>query len=180
MGLKGPLVCVVPPISIASVGPSCSSDASIGTKFVLKLLCFVFTAKMFSSFSWAVDGEVEGEQCDAAAKENLVPESQNMAVEDTNGSNSTSPESVVWQHARRPFTSLSQVDADLALARTLQEQNDGGGDDEQLEDEKEGGEDEDDLFDVHGHEELDPAEFENNEAYARAVQDAEERNWLFD
>ncbi|KAE8716831.1 E3 ubiquitin ligase BIG BROTHER-related [Hibiscus syriacus] len=136
---------------------------------------------------------------------------------------------------RTPFTNLSQVEADLALARTLQEQeraymmlrmnNDGsdygsweaesylhGGDDgfgdphdhditdgdEEEEDDDGEQEDEDegecdgtdaddddgDVFDVHaenGEEvnnasiELDPAAFSSDEAYARALQDAEER-----
>ncbi|KAK8627134.1 hypothetical protein V6N13_134758 [Hibiscus sabdariffa] len=137
---------------------------------------------------------------------------------------------------RTPFTNLSQVDADLALARTLQEQeraymmlrmnNDGSdygsweagsylhdededfgdphdhditdGDDEdddgEQEDEDEGeydgtdadADDDGDVFDVHAHAEngeedhnasieLDPAAFSSDEAYARALQDAEER-----
>ncbi|KAF3796396.1 MADS-box transcription factor 29 [Nymphaea thermarum] len=53
-------------------------------------------------------------------------------------------------------------------------ENEGGGDDEQQEDERED-DDDDDLFDVHGHEEIDPDEFESDEAYAGALQDAEER-----
>ncbi|XVF01762.1 hypothetical protein REPUB_Repub04eG0117100 [Reevesia pubescens] len=132
---------------------------------------------------------------------------------------------------RTPFTNLSQVDADLALARTLQEQeraymmlrmnNDGSDygsweagsylhddeddfgdphdhddtdgddddddDDEDEEDEDEGeynGTDADDHVDAHadnGDEdnnpsvEFDPAVFSSDEAYARALQDAEER-----
>ncbi|KAK3030580.1 hypothetical protein RJ639_039458 [Escallonia herrerae] len=52
---------------------------------------------------------------------------------------------------RTPFTDLSQIDADLALARTLQEQDDSPG------------------------VELDPASFPSDEAYARALQDAEDR-----
>ncbi|GMJ12998.1 hypothetical protein like AT3G19910 [Hibiscus trionum] len=142
---------------------------------------------------------------------------------------------------RTPFTNLSQVDADLALARTLQEQeraymmlrmnNDGSdygsweagsylhdedddfgdphdhditdGDDDddeedddgEQEDEDEGeydgtdaddDDDDEDVFDVHAHaengeednnasSELDPAAFSSDEAYARALQDAEER-----
>ncbi|KAE8672728.1 E3 ubiquitin ligase BIG BROTHER-related [Hibiscus syriacus] len=137
---------------------------------------------------------------------------------------------------RTPFTNLSQVEADLALARTLQEQeraymmlrmnndgsdygsweggsylheeeddfgdphdhditdgdDDGGGDGEQ-EDQDEGehdgtdaDDDDGDVFDVHAHAEngeedndasieLDPAAFSSDEAYARALQDAEER-----
>ncbi|XP_068646647.1 E3 ubiquitin ligase BIG BROTHER-related-like [Aristolochia californica] len=111
--------------------------------------------------------------------------------------------------SRTPFTSLSQVDADLALARTLQEQeraymmlrmagevsdygsSDSGSfvfeddevDGEQDEDgeaESDGGED---VFDVHARgaasEEMglhiDPSAFHSDEAYARALQDAEER-----
>ncbi|XP_022743330.1 E3 ubiquitin ligase BIG BROTHER-related-like isoform X2 [Durio zibethinus] len=133
---------------------------------------------------------------------------------------------------RTPFTNLSQVDADLALARTLQEQeraymmlrinNDGSDygsweagsylhdddddfgdphdhddtdvddDDEEEEDENEGeydgtdANDDVDAFDVHPHAEngeddnnpsveFDPAVFSSDEAYARALQDAEER-----
>ncbi|KAA3482645.1 E3 ubiquitin ligase BIG BROTHER-related-like isoform X2 [Gossypium australe] len=139
---------------------------------------------------------------------------------------------------RTPFTNLSQVDADLALARTLQEQeraymmlrmnNDGGsdygsweagsylhdddddddfgdphdhditdGDDEDEDDGEQEDEDEEeydgtdadddeDAFDVHAHAEdgdednnpsaeLDPAAFSSDEAFARALQDAEER-----
>ncbi|KAH0771779.1 hypothetical protein KY290_015760 [Solanum tuberosum] len=117
---------------------------------------------------------------------------------------------------RTPFTDLSQVDADLALARTLQDQeraymmlsmNDDGIDygswdagsyghdedededfDDPSEEEDDGSnvdEDDGDAFDVHAHEEasedenqgveLDPSAFSSDEAYARALQDAEER-----
>ncbi|KAK2973872.1 hypothetical protein RJ640_029688 [Escallonia rubra] len=136
---------------------------------------------------------------------------------------------------RTPFTDLSQVDADLALARTLQEQeraymmirmngdgsdygswgdgsymheneddddddeeeedddddDDGEGDDhfdDPSEDDFNGSdadENEEDGFDVHAHAEdeeddspgveLDPASFPSDEAYARALQDAEDR-----
>ncbi|XWS63281.1 hypothetical protein CRYUN_Cryun06bG0081800 [Craigia yunnanensis] len=130
---------------------------------------------------------------------------------------------------RTPFTNLSQVDADLALARTLQEQeraymmlrmnNDGSdygsweagsyihdddddfgdphdhyetdGDDDEEGDEDEGeyddtdADDDVDAFDVHAHAEngeynnpsveLDLAAFSSDEAYARALQDTEER-----
>lgn len=143
------------------------------------------------------------------------------------------------QSSRTPFTNLSQVDADLALARTLQEQeraymmlsmsggvgygrwdtgiyfpddedddygdshdheydegDDGGEDVDEDEDEDEDEEDEEDeddvdnyddedAFDVHAHGEsadnnaqdveLDPSAFPDDEAYARALQDAEER-----
>ncbi|KAJ8647977.1 hypothetical protein MRB53_001000 [Persea americana] len=113
--------------------------------------------------------------------------------------------------SRTPFANLSQIDADLALARTLQEQErafmmlamDGGdasevgssesgsyvyedqmvdqNDDEHDENaESDGG---DDAFDVHaraaGEDDLsadiDPAAFDSDEAYARALQEAEER-----
>ncbi|KAL6601334.1 hypothetical protein ACP70R_044554 [Stipagrostis hirtigluma subsp. patula] len=132
--------------------------------------------------------------------------------------------------ARRPFTALSQEEADLALARVLQEQeraymmlrmNGGGGEgsdygsseagsdeydeegEEDYEEELEHhlrvhhhehpvsdgeGEGEDDGEDAEGSDyeeefdedeevepEVDPAEFEDDEAYARALQDAEER-----
>lgn len=118
---------------------------------------------------------------------------------------------------RTPFTNLSQVDADLALARTLQDQeraymmlrmNGDGSDHESWEtgsyvqdddDEfdhhnseyegSEANEEEEDAFDVHAHldlgsgeedrsnqgVELDPASFPNDEAYARALQDAEDQ-----
>ncbi|XP_021735447.1 E3 ubiquitin ligase BIG BROTHER-related-like [Chenopodium quinoa] len=136
------------------------------------------------------------------------------------------------QSSRTPFTNLSQVDADLALARTLQEQeraymmlsmNGGGGgigfgrwetgiyipDDEdddfgdshdhEYDDEDEDDDDDEeneeyidhyddegeDAFDVHAHDdsedndephvELDPSAYPDDEAYARALQDAEER-----
>ncbi|XP_019452608.1 PREDICTED: E3 ubiquitin ligase BIG BROTHER-related-like isoform X2 [Lupinus angustifolius] len=117
---------------------------------------------------------------------------------------------------RTPFTNLIQVDADLALARTLQEQeraymmlrmnNDGSdhgsweggsylheGDSNDLHDAIDEDEDDDedddiedvegyedeDVFDVHAHDsprvEFDPAVFTSDEAYARALQEAEER-----
>lgn len=123
--------------------------------------------------------------------------------------------------SRTPFTNLSQVDADLALARTLQEQEraymvlrmngdgsdygswetgsydheDDEGFDDPSEDEGYGDNDDDedgdvneeDAFDVHAHYEdededdddvveLDPASFPDDESYARALQDAEDRD----
>ncbi|ONK59262.1 uncharacterized protein A4U43_C08F4640 [Asparagus officinalis] len=118
---------------------------------------------------------------------------------------------------RTPFTNLGQVDADLALARALQEQEraymmlrmegfDGGSSESgsfvyenELEGEEEDGDDDDeeeeedhvdhpeedhgsvggsdygeDAFDAN-EEELNPADFESDEAFARALQDAEER-----
>ncbi|KAK3122354.1 hypothetical protein QOZ80_8BG0668490 [Eleusine coracana subsp. coracana] len=107
---------------------------------------------------------------------------------------------------RRPFTSLSQEEADLALARVLQEQEraymmltgQGGGeyamldaegydyedDDYEEEDvsdyEEEEGEGEDEeVGDAEGDEvdlDLDPARYADDEAFARALQDAEERD----
>ncbi|XP_027363046.1 E3 ubiquitin ligase BIG BROTHER-related [Abrus precatorius] len=126
------------------------------------------------------------------------------------------------QPSRTPFTNLSQVDADLALARALQEQeraymvlrmnNDGsdygsweGGshlhddgddfddlhdgtdvdEDEEEEDDNEEEYENEDAFDVHAHAsagehdnpsiEFDPDVFSSDEAYARALQEAEER-----
>ncbi|XP_073311055.1 E3 ubiquitin ligase BIG BROTHER-related-like isoform X1 [Primulina huaijiensis] len=131
------------------------------------------------------------------------------------------------QRRRTPFTDLSQVDSDLALARTLQEQEraymmlrmDGGDasdygswetgsfgheeeddadndvdhDDASEEDnnvtdvevDDELDDDSEDVFDMYDHEEgvenesqnseLDPSAFSSDEAYARALQDAEER-----
>ncbi|RWR92293.1 E3 ubiquitin ligase BIG BROTHER-related [Cinnamomum micranthum f. kanehirae] len=116
------------------------------------------------------------------------------------------------QPSRTPFTSLSQFDADLALARTLQEQeraymmlrmnggdggeyesSDGGSfvyEDEEVDpDDVENGESDggEDAFDVNaradGEEELGARArarfgreaFDSDEAYARALQDAEER-----
>ncbi|KAA8533375.1 hypothetical protein F0562_033092 [Nyssa sinensis] len=126
------------------------------------------------------------------------------------------------QSSRTPFTNLSQVDADLALARTLQEQEraymmlrmngdgndfgswvagsyvheDDGDFDDPSEDEYDGTDadddddddvdvDDEDAFDVHAHAEagedtnsvveLDPATFPSDEALARALQDAEDR-----
>ncbi|KAF7101379.1 hypothetical protein CFC21_102734 [Triticum aestivum] len=105
---------------------------------------------------------------------------------------------------RRPFTALSQEEADLALARVLQEQERAymmlsahGGDDseydasdagsyEYYDEEEEGiegdegsdyeeeGNEDEEVGDAEGPE-LDPARYEDDEAYARALQDAEER-----
>nr|CAD1830503.1 unnamed protein product [Ananas comosus var. bracteatus] len=114
-------------------------------------------------------------------------------------------QAVARARTRTPFTSLSQVDADLALARALQEQEraymmlrmNGGegsdygsseagsyeyeegdefGHDHPIEDggSVEGSDYGEDAFDANAHE-LDPADFEDDEAFARALQDAEER-----
>ncbi|KAK7280619.1 hypothetical protein RJT34_25684 [Clitoria ternatea] len=126
------------------------------------------------------------------------------------------------QPSRTPFTNLSQVDADLALARTLQEQeraymmlrmNNEGSDygsweggsylhedgedfddlhdgtdvdeDDDEDDENDEEYDDEDAFDAHAHAsagehdnpiiEFDPDVFSSDEAYARALQEAEER-----
>ncbi|KAJ6929542.1 E3 ubiquitin ligase BIG BROTHER-related-like isoform X2 [Populus alba x Populus x berolinensis] len=117
---------------------------------------------------------------------------------------------------RAPFTNLSQVDADLALARTLQEQeraymmlrmnNDGsdygsweagsylhddeddfGDPDDETDGDDDTNVDDADAFDVHAHAdadagdhdntevEIDPSVYSNDEDYARALQEAEER-----
>ncbi|XP_023541119.1 E3 ubiquitin ligase BIG BROTHER-related [Cucurbita pepo subsp. pepo] len=139
---------------------------------------------------------------------------------DPTGSDSTSLQTPSRHSSRTPFTNLTQVDADLALARTLQEQEraylmlrmtsegsdfgsweagsyvlddeDGFGDPHDHtesdgdDDEFDGTDvnDDDDVFDVHAHEdgednnpnfELDPGNFSSDEAYARALQDAEDR-----
>ncbi|XP_071701588.1 E3 ubiquitin ligase BIG BROTHER-related-like [Rutidosis leptorrhynchoides] len=142
----------------------------------------------------------------------------------TNNNNTTSNDIniVAGEHlnnvrvsSRTPFTNLSQVDADLALARTLQDQeraymmlrmNGEGSDHESWETGSYVHEDDDDdfdhhnseydasdddeeedAFDVHAHLDqrasgemnssiqLDPASFPNDEAYARALQDAEDQ-----
>ncbi|XP_066352839.1 E3 ubiquitin ligase BIG BROTHER-related-like [Miscanthus floridulus] len=109
-------------------------------------------------------------------------------------------------NGRRPFTSLSQEEADLALARVLQEQeraymmltggeyaiSDAGsydydeeeGEDDDGSDYEEEGEalDEDEQVgdaEAEGGEEgldLDPSQYEDDEAFARALQDAGERD----
>ncbi|KAL3731789.1 hypothetical protein ACJRO7_028629 [Eucalyptus globulus] len=150
------------------------------------------------------DGDAAEEAAAAAAQEPPQPQANQPSA------------------SRTPFTVLSQVDADFALARRLQEQeraymmlrfnNDGsdygsweGGsyipdeddDFEDLDDETDDEDDEvegspdgtdmdaGDAFDVHAAEdahggsnqaaELEPENFSSDEAYARALQDAEER-----
>ncbi|KAL0918465.1 hypothetical protein M5K25_010474 [Dendrobium thyrsiflorum] len=119
----------------------------------------------------------------------------------------STPEMAPRVPSRTPFTSLSQVDADLALARALQEQeraymllrmnggdgsdyasSDGGsyedeeeqldGDPEEIYDEHgsvEGSDYGEDAFDANDSS-INPEDFDNDEAYARALQDAEERD----
>ncbi|KAI3712482.1 hypothetical protein L1987_71039 [Smallanthus sonchifolius] len=157
--------------------------------------------------------------------DNSKDESNKIANNDENPSNIPPVDSSVVleeddnpnRPSRTPFTNLSQVDADLALARTLQDQeraymmlrmNRGESDHESWEtgsyveeeedddefdqhnSEYDGSEaEEEDAFDVHAHfdigsgeenrgnqsVELDPASFPNDEAYARALQDAEDQ-----
>ncbi|XP_004287200.1 PREDICTED: E3 ubiquitin ligase BIG BROTHER-related [Fragaria vesca subsp. vesca] len=140
--------------------------------------------------------------------------------EEVNTESAEPPSPNAPQSSRTPFTNLSQVDADLALARTLQEQeraymmlrmnNEGsdygsweagsyvhddeddfhddtdGNDDDEHYDGTDADNDEEDAFDVHAHEDAgddhnpsvvyDPAVFSSDEAYARALQDAEDRD----
>ncbi|KAF3455897.1 hypothetical protein FNV43_RR00539 [Rhamnella rubrinervis] len=157
-------------------------------------------------------------------QQELVAGSVDSSVQ---SSPSPSVAAVARQSSRTPFTNLNQVDADLALARTLQEQeraymmlrmNTEGSDygsweagsylhddeddfndfhdgtDVDDDEEEEEGEEEHvgtdlendaDAFDVHAHDddvednntnvELDPTGFSSDEAYARALQDAEDR-----
>ncbi|CAJ2630951.1 unnamed protein product [Trifolium pratense] len=159
--------------------------------------------------------------------EENIPEKIEEKIEDENEEEQqpTGSETTAQQPSRTPFTNLSQVDADLALARTLQEQeraymmlrmnNDGsdygsweGGsyvhddgddfddlhdgtdededdDDDEDDDNEEEYEEDEDTFDVHAHGtvgehdnpviEFDPELFSSDEAYARALQEAEER-----
>lgn len=146
------------------------------------------------------------------------PSSSSSLEENVNPNPNPNP-----NNSRTPFTNLSQIDADLALARTLQDQeraymllrmNGNGGDvsddeswetgsynddddhhnnSEEYEDDDED-EEEEDAFDVHAHLddvgsgqpdpqdnnninqlELDPSSFPDDEAYARALQDAEDQ-----
>ncbi|KAK9136470.1 hypothetical protein Syun_015800 [Stephania yunnanensis] len=115
-----------------------------------------------------------------------------------------SDESLSRASSRTPFTSLSQVDSDLALARRLQEQEraymmlrmngdvsesdagsfayeDDAEDDQEEEEDDNSGSDED-AFDAQDHvdddhdvDNIDPSNFNSDEAYARALQEAEER-----
>ncbi|XP_010261280.1 PREDICTED: E3 ubiquitin ligase BIG BROTHER-related [Nelumbo nucifera] len=140
------------------------------------------------------------EGCDGAKKNEESPNSVTEAEPESNLAASR-------QTSRTPFTSLSQVDADLALARTLQEQeraymmlrmNSGEGSDygssengsyvyeddvdDQNEEENAETDADEDAFDVHARvdagdnnqaTELDPSAFDSDEAYARALQEAE-------
>eukprot|EP01018_Ginkgo_biloba_P037316 Gb_14992 [translate_table: standard] len=106
------------------------------------------------------------------------------------------------QSSRRPFTTLSQEDSDLALARALQEQEraymllrmnaepsehgtSGSGSCDHEDYINDSGENEEDEIDVNRdefeglvtgqHDEVDASLFESDEAYAKALQEAEDR-----
>ncbi|KAF3782853.1 E3 ubiquitin ligase BIG BROTHER-related [Nymphaea thermarum] len=176
-----------------------------------------------------MENSKDSSAAEKGSKGGPAPEAEDVS-DASAGSNSPAPEPAQQPPARRPFTSLSQIDSDLALARTLQEQEraymmlrmGGGGSeyesslsgsyvyeddvdhlheiengdvgsdvegdvhedvndgtrafvDEEEEEEGDAYDDEnnDDVFDVHAREEIDPSAFESDEAYARALQDAE-------
>ncbi|XP_062192565.1 E3 ubiquitin ligase BIG BROTHER-related-like [Phragmites australis] len=139
----------------------------------------------------ASKGSSGGEK--TSADQNASP---NPRAAGAGGDDGASPAAAAAAVGRRPFTSLGQEEADLALARVLQEQERaymmlsgrGGGDYAISDagsydyDEEEGSdyEDEEEALDEdeEGAEadlDLDPARYEDDEAYARALQDAEER-----
>ncbi|KAL6970133.1 RING-type E3 ubiquitin transferase [Sarracenia purpurea var. burkii] len=167
-------------------------------------------------------GDSDGTKNTDPATTDQNPNNSAILVEEQEEQGSNIVGNQIRQSTRTPFTNLNQVDADLALARTLQEQEraymmfrmngdgsdygswEGGSyiheDDEDfddpsgdeydgtdVEDEEDDGVEDEDAFDVHAHAEaeednntsvgieLDPASFPNDEAYARALQDAEDR-----
>ncbi|KAH9288623.1 hypothetical protein KI387_032740, partial [Taxus chinensis] len=129
---------------------------------------------------------------------------ENGQVSQPEGSLSSELDLPSEQSSRRPFTSLSQEDSDLALARALQEQEraymmlrmnaessdhetsgSGSYDHEDYIDDS--GENEEDINVIADeieanalvddpNEELDPSLFDSDEAYARALQEAEDRD----
>ncbi|KAJ1269536.1 hypothetical protein BS78_07G219000 [Paspalum vaginatum] len=132
-----------------------------------------------------------------------VPEAAAAGDDALAAAAAAAPAPAAAAEGRRPFTSLSQEEADLALARVLQEQERAymmltgqyvGGeyessdyDDEVEDDEEEGsdyeeeGEGEDERAgegegdaDLDLDLDLDPAQYEDDEAFARALQDAEQ------
>ncbi|KAJ6807506.1 E3 ubiquitin ligase BIG BROTHER-related [Iris pallida] len=137
------------------------------------------------------------------AEENPNPKSIGSSEPESESASAVSDPRPNPPSSRTPFTSLGQVDADLALARALQEQetaymmlrmNGGSGygssdsgsyvyedelDDghEHPEGEEEGSDYGEDAFDADDDDggELNPADFESDEAFARALQDVEER-----
>ncbi|KAF5737940.1 E3 ubiquitin ligase BIG BROTHER-related-like isoform X1 [Tripterygium wilfordii] len=140
-------------------------------------------------------------------------ENPNLNEQEAIASNETLPRQS--STARTPFTNLTQEEADLALARTLQEQeraymllsmnnngsdygswegsylhddeddfDDADADTDVDEDDGTDADDNADAFDVHAHSdgeannpsiEFDPDVYSSDEAYARALQEAEER-----
>ncbi|KAG0453188.1 hypothetical protein HPP92_025852 [Vanilla planifolia] len=124
---------------------------------------------------------------------------------DNSADGENSPRAGLCTPNRTPFTSLNQCDADLALARALQEQeraymilglnrlggtyyvsSDGGSyvEEDELEDPDQaeeghgsvvGSDYGEDAFDAN-ESGIDPADFSDDEAYARALQDAEEQD----
>ncbi|KFK39312.1 hypothetical protein AALP_AA3G228600 [Arabis alpina] len=156
------------------------------------------------------DGRLTGDAGSGSEKGEEVVET---AVLEDNGSNLVGDLPPRSSSARVPFTNLSQIDADLALARTLQEQEraymmltmnsdygswetgsyvyeedefDDPEDDDDDDDESEYETDNDPqedapAVDAHENEQQDDADteqvaFSDDEAYARALQEAEERD----
>lgn len=140
---------------------------------------------------------------DDGQNQNASPNVPASAAGDDGASAAAAPPA----EGRRPFTSLSQEEADLALARVLQEQeraymmltggeyaiSDAGSydyDEEEGEDDDDGSdyEEEGEALDedeqvgdaqaegAEGDLDLDPSQYEDDEAFARALQDAEERD----
>ncbi|KAK9108715.1 hypothetical protein Sjap_016775 [Stephania japonica] len=136
----------------------------------------------------------------ASGEPKSTNQNPNSVAEPENGSD----DSLSRGSSRTPFTSLSQVDADLALARRLQEQEraymmlrmngdvsesdagsfayeDDAGDDQEADDNTGSDDGDEDAFDAQDHvddhdaDHIDPSNFNSDEAYARALQEAEER-----
>lgn len=149
--------------------------------------------------------ENAGAGADKAISENPNPNSSFNSVAATDAGSAA--EMAPRTPTRAPFTSLSQLDADLALARALQQQErafmmlrmggiDGsdyvssyGGSYEEQEEELYGDHElvDDDEGSVEGSDygevafnangsDINSADFENDEVYARAIQDVEERD----
>ncbi|CAN8270291.1 unnamed protein product [Cochlearia groenlandica] len=147
-------------------------------------------------FSETGSGSERGEKGEESAVEVAVDES---------GSNAVAAEIPLRSSSGRvPFTNLSQVDSDLALARTLQEQEraymmlsmngeiseygrweagsfvyeDDDDDDDEEEEYETDVDPQEDATDVNAHEEdgnVEEVSYSDDEAYARALQEAEER-----
>ncbi|KAI4328615.1 hypothetical protein L6164_020953 [Bauhinia variegata] len=175
-------------------------------------------AKVGSEGAKSNNNSIEEEQRPDLNVEEHIQQAEEENDNDQEESGSGSAQSPPRRPSRTPFTNLSQVDADLALARTLQEQeraymmlrmnnegsdygsweagsylHDDGDDFDDLhdgtdvddDDEEEEDYDDEDAFDAHAHGsaeennnpsiEFDPEVFSSDEAYARALQEAEER-----